>query len=115
MLSAAPLLVLGFFLNSEDWGPLQIAGVVVGVLAFTAMFIWLLWRMAQSVERAEREPRYLRRILFILGGVYVAGAINAIIQVLSGNQPLEALVGLPIGALLAWFYLRTAFRVKLPK
>ena len=94
--------------------PGMISTIIVGVLVFSAFLGWGAWRVCKSSERAERDPRYLRRILLSLGLIYVGSAVFGIAQVITGKQPLQSLIGLPIGALLAWFYLRTAFRVKVP-
>ena len=76
--------------------------------------VWLFWRAWKSVERAERDPRYLRRRLVLLGMIYVFGAVFGIEQVATGQQPLQSLIGLPIAVGLAWFWLRSASRVKVP-
>jgi uncharacterized membrane protein len=94
--------------------PVMIAAVILGVLAFSAFLGWGAWRVFKSAERAERDPRYLRRRLVLLGLLYVGSAVYGIEQVVTGREPLQSLIGLPIGALLAWFYLRAAFRVKIP-
>ncbi len=91
-----------------------IAAIIVGVLALSAFLGWGAWRTCMSAERAERDPRYRRRILLLLGVVYVGGAVYGIAEVVTGREPIQSLIGLPVGALLAWFYLRTAFRVNVP-
>jgi len=92
----------------------MIATIIASVLAATAFLAWMMWRVCKSAERAERDPRYLRRRLFGLGMLYVGCAVYGIAEVVAGREPKEILVGLPIGAALAWLYLRAAIRVKVP-
>jgi hypothetical protein len=92
----------------------MITTIILGVLILSAFLGWVGWRVYKSAERAERDPRYLRRSLLLLGLIYVGSAMYGIEEVVSGRAPIQSLVGLPIGAFLAWFYLRTAFRVKVP-
>ena len=73
-----------------------------------------MWRAWESAERAETDLRHRRRIFVLLGLIYVAAAAIGIAAVLGGNEPKDSLVGLPIPLLLAWFWLRTGFRVKAP-
>jgi hypothetical protein len=91
-----------------------IVAVIVSVLAFSAFLGWGAWRVCKSAERAVRDPRYLRRNLLWLGLLYIGSAVFGIAEVVTGKEPLQSLIGLPIGALLAWFYIRTALRVKVP-
>jgi uncharacterized membrane protein YccC len=70
--------------------------------------------MWKSAERAARDPKYLRRRLLFLGGMYLAAAAFVIEQVVSGQEPIQSLFGLPVGLALAWFWLRSASRVKVP-
>ena len=88
--------------------------VIAGVSAATAGLIYLLWRTVKSVERMERDPRYLRRRLFWFGMLYVAGAVFAVYEVAVGDEPLATLVGLPVSLAFAWFWLRAATRVRVP-
>jgi len=94
--------------------PGMIVIIIAGVLAFSAFIGWGAWQVFKSAERAERDPRYLRRSFLRLGLIYVGCGVYAIAEVVTGREPIQILVGLPIGGLLAWFYLRTAFRVKIP-
>jgi hypothetical protein len=98
----------------EASSPGMIATVIVGVLASTELLAWMMWRACQSVERAERDPKYLRRRLFWLGMIYVGAAVFGIVEVASGQEPVQTLFGLPIGLLFAWWFLRAAVRVKVP-
>src|ERR1700687_1713572 len=94
--------------------PGMMATIITGVLALSAFLGWGAWRGCKSAERAERDPRYLRRNLLWLGLIYVGGAVYGIVEVVTGREPIKSLIGLPVGALLAWFCLRTAIRVKVP-
>jgi hypothetical protein len=100
--------------TSAAASPGMIATIIVGVLAFSAFLAWMAWRLCKSAERAERDPQYLRRSLLRLGLLYVGCAVFGIAEVATGRQPIESLIGLPIGAALAWLYLRAAIRVKVP-
>jgi hypothetical protein len=95
-------------------GPGTIALVIAGVSVATAVLAWMLWRVCKSVERAERDPRYLHRRLFWLGMIYVGAAVFGIEEVARGKEPIRSLIGLPIGLAFAWFWLRMASRVKAP-
>ena len=87
---------------------------IVGVSLTSALFAWIMWRTWKSAERAETDLRHRRRIFLRLGLAYVAAAVFGVMIVLSGREPKESLIGLPIGALLAWFYLRAAIKVRVP-
>ena len=95
-------------------GPGTIALVAAGVSVATALFAWMLWRACRSVERAERDPLYLRRRLFWFGMIYVGAVVFGIEEVARGKEPIQTLIGLPVGLALAWFLLRMASRVKVP-
>jgi hypothetical protein len=92
----------------------MIAATIFGVLGLSALLAWGMWRMSRNVERAERDPRYLRRVLLRGGLVYACGAVIGTVLVLTGKEPKEALIGLPIAALLCWTYIRAAIRLKVP-
>jgi hypothetical protein len=98
---------------TSDWR--TIAAIIIGVLAFSAIFVWMAWRLFRSVERMERDPKYLRRRLIWGGALYVFAALFAIVQVAIGEQPKQILIGLPIPAFIAWQLLRTANRVNASK
>ena len=88
--------------------------VILGVSVATAILGWLSWRGWKSAERAESDLRHRRRIFIRLGLMYVAAMAIGIAGVLSGSERKESLIGLPIAFLLAWFWLRTGLRVKVP-
>jgi hypothetical protein len=93
---------------------MTLAWTIAGVSALTALLGWSFWRMWKTAERAARDPKYLRRRLLFLGGIYLAAVALAIEQVATGQQPIQSLFGLPVGLALAWFWLRSAKRVKVP-
>lgn len=96
-------------------GPgIMIATTIVGVSASCALLAWMMWRAWLSAERTARDPKYLRRRLFRCGVFYVAVAVFGIAEVATGREPIQTLIGLPIGLLFAWFFLRAAARVKVP-
>jgi MFS family permease len=88
--------------------------IVAGVLAFSALLGLLMFRWGKSIDRMEREPRYRRRWMYYGAAVYGFGIVYGVSQVLTGNAPAQALLGLPIPLLLVWVYLRAAKRVKIP-
>ena len=92
-----------------------IATVIVAVSAATGALAWAMWRAVKSVERMERDARYLRRKLIWMGAIYVFAALFGIFEVVVGGQPVESLLGLPVALALAWFWLRAASRVKIPR
>ena len=92
----------------------EIAGIIIGVLAFTAFLIGALMVGARSAERAQRDPRYARRWLFLLGGFYLLSAVIVVTDVVTGKTPPLSLVGLPVTGFVAWWLLRVALRMKIP-
>lgn len=88
---------------------------IIGVFAATGVLIWGLWRMVRTAERAERDPRFRRRILVSGALLYGGAALYAVILVVAGSEPIQSLLGLPISALLVWFFLRAALATKVPK
>lgn len=92
----------------------MVVTIIVGVSVTTAILGWIMWRAWKSAERAETDLRHRRRTFLRLGLIYVAAAVIGVAGVLRGTEPKESLVGLPIGVLLAWFWLRTALKVKVP-
>ena|SRR5579864_7405657 len=107
--------VTAFYLrqhNPGDWTPASVTAVVVGVLALSAFFVWRLWRLYLSMERAERDARYRRRVLMRLPILYGASAVFGIVLVASGREPIQTLLGLPVVALLIWLYLKAALAEK---
>jgi hypothetical protein len=75
----------------------------------------MMWRLFRSVEQMERDPKYLRRRLIWGATIYVFGALFGIIEVARGEQPIQALIGLPIVLFLIWVLLRSASKVKIPR
>jgi hypothetical protein len=92
----------------------MLATVIIGVSVTTAILGWVIWREWKSAERAESDVRHRRRIFVRLGLIYIAAVGIGIAGVLSGREPKESLIGLPIALLLAWFCLRTGLRLKVP-
>jgi len=100
--------------NSTSASPAVMVTIIVGVLASCAFLGWLMWRACQSVDRAQRDPRYMRRLLLRGGLLYVGCALYGIEEVATGKMPIQSLLGLIIPGGLAWFYIRAASRVKVP-
>jgi hypothetical protein len=90
----------------------EITAIVVGVLICSAVIAWMAWRLCKSVERAERDPKYLRRRLLRMGLLYVFVVVFAVVEVVTGKQPKALLLGLPIAVLLAWRFLKAAVNVR---
>lgn len=89
--------------------------VIIVVLVATAVMGGMMWRLFRSVERMERDPKYLRRRLIWGAMIYVFGVLFGIIEVARGEQPIQALIGLPIVLFLIWVLLRSASKVKIPR
>ena len=68
-------------------------------------------RSAKSMDGAERDPKYKRRLLYIGAAIYGYGLIAGVAQVLSGDAPPAILLAAPIPLLFVWFYLRAVKRV----
>jgi cation transporter-like permease len=100
--------------NATASVPKMIATSIVGVLAFTAFLAWMMFRTVRTAERTERDPKYLRRRLIRWGMLYVVCAVVLLVEVVTGSQPKAMLLGLPIPALVAWRFFRTAVGVKIP-
>jgi hypothetical protein len=49
--------------TSPDVGPVLTVTIIVSVMAVCALFGWMAWRTYESVDRAERDPRYRLRLL----------------------------------------------------
>jgi len=92
----------------------MIATSIVSVLAFAAFLAWMMLRTVRRAERTERDPKYLRRRLIRWGMLYVVCAVVLLVEVATGSQPKAMLLGLPIPALIAWLFFRTALGVKIP-
>jgi len=91
-----------------------IATIIVGVLTSTVLLYYvgsLAWKAA---DRANVDARYRRRSLVFVGMIYVVCGTVVIAEVVTGREPLEALFGLPIGAILAWFWIRSGIKTKVP-
>lgn len=87
---------------------------VVGVFAASALLGWFMFRAGKSLDRANSDPRYRRRQLLLLAGVYVFSMLIGVSGVIRGEQPVWSLLGLPIPLLIVYFLLRTASRTKVP-
>jgi hypothetical protein len=99
---------------SATTSPGEIAAIIVGVLASCAFLGWMMWRACQSAERGERDPRYRRRVLLRGALLYTFCAAYGVEQVISGNAPVQSLLGLIVLAFLIWSFIKQANRVKLP-
>jgi amino acid transporter len=88
--------------------------VVGGVFAAAALVGWVMYRSAKSMDRAERDPKYKRRLLYIGAAIYSYGLVAGVAQVLSGDAPPATLLAAPIPLIFVWFYLRAAKRMKIP-
>jgi hypothetical protein len=88
--------------------------IVAVVLAVSALLGLLMSRWGKSIDRMEREPRYRRRWMYYGAPINGFGVVYGVSQVLTGNAPAQALLGLPIPLLFVWFYMRAAKRVKIP-
>ena len=89
----------------------QLTAIIIGGLAFTAIFAWMILRFVRSIE----DPRKVRRSLIILGLLYVFCAINVVVEVARGRESATILIALPIGLFFAWRYLRAASKIQVPR
>ena len=92
-----------------------IFSVVVGVFAASALLGWFMFRLGKSMDRANSEPRYRRRQIVLLVGVYVVSMVVGVSEVIGGNRPVWSLVFLPIPLLIVYFLLRAARQTKVPR
>ena len=92
--------------------PETIAVVITGVLAATALLAWTMWRAWKSAERSEKDFTYLRRRLLLWGTIYACSALFGIVEVATGKNPVESLVGLPVALWLVWVFFNSAHKVK---
>jgi uncharacterized membrane protein YvlD (DUF360 family) len=91
----------------------MITNTIFGILA--ALLVgWMLWHFVRSVERSQVDPIYRRRRLIRFGIMYVVSAVIGIVLVVTRQEPVLTLVGLPVVAWLAWSLFRAASRVKVP-
>jgi dipeptide/tripeptide permease len=88
-----------------------LAFAIIGVGVATAVLIWLSLHLVHDAEKMERNPRLLRRRLLIWGTLYVVSSVWGIIQVVRGNEPPAAFVGIVVAAGFAWLLIRGASRV----
>ena len=100
--------------TSPAASPVLIVATIVSVMVACAFFGWMAWRVCESADRAERDPRYRRRILFGGALFYAFCAVSAISDVITGKQPVQYLFGLVIPAALIRLFIRAASRVKVP-
>jgi hypothetical protein len=91
-----------------------IASIIIGVTVSTLVLGTALWRAGKVYDRAERDPRYLRRIFVFFALLYIFNGVVIIIGVATGKESVWALAGFPIGLLMIWFFLRLAIKVKVP-
>jgi hypothetical protein len=97
---------------SPSISPGTLLTIILGILGFSAFLAWIMWSAFRQVEREERDPRYLRRRLVRWAYFYSAAALIAIVLVVTGKEPKEALIGLPMAALLIWTFWRSARSAK---
>ena len=101
-------------MSAEKNPGLTIVLVILYVSVCSALLAAAMWKTWKEVERSDKDVRHQRRVLLRTGLLYVCCAMFGIVAVLTGREPKEILLGLPIAVGLAWAHLRAAFRVKLP-
>jgi len=87
---------------------------VVAVFTVSAELGWQALRIAKSAERSISDPRYRRRRLIYLAAVYGVGTVLGVIEVIRGELPGLAMIGVAITLLLVCWSLRTAIKIKVP-
>ena len=116
---AAVVGVLGYDLPCWFWAAhkimaTQIATIIIGVLVIGLILGYGLWWAAKSADRTSHDPRYRRRVLIRGAVVYIVVGVFIIVGVATRKERVEALYGLPFGAIIAWLLLRTAIKTKVP-
>jgi len=69
-----------------------IATAIIAVLAATAVLGWVMWRLVRSAKRMERDPKYLRRLIWA-AMIYVFGVLFGTIESSVGNNQYRRLLG----------------------
>jgi|SRR5215471_14638170 len=92
----------------------MLIGLVVGVGAASVLLGWMMSRLAKSMDRVQRDPKYKRRMLVYGAAPYAFGIVAGVWQVLSGAASPVALLALPIPLIFLWIFLRAAKRLKIP-
>ena len=87
---------------SKLWTLISVVG---GVFAAAALFGWMMYRFAKSMDRSERDPKYERRLLYIGAAIYGYGLVAGVAQVLNGDAPPATLLAAPIPLLFVWLFL----------
>jgi hypothetical protein len=90
----------------------DVFSVIISVLGCSALLAWGMWLLYKRFERAERDPKYVRRLLMRQVIMYGCSAVIGTVLVATGKLPKESLIGLPIVALLCWINVRAAARIK---
>ena len=89
--------------------------IIVGVLLASAVLGWALFLFGKHMDRADRDARYRNRWILIGGGVVcILSPLMAVWDIATGEDPIQALAGLPLPLLVAWYVIREARRTKLP-
>jgi len=91
-----------------------LALTILAVGVTTALLIWACLHVIRDAEKMQRDPKLLCRRFRFLGIVYIVGCLFGIFHVATGSEPPITLIGLPIGATLAWFWIKQASNVKIP-
>jgi cell division protein FtsW (lipid II flippase) len=92
----------------------QLATIIIGVLLIGLILGYGLWWAAKSADRASHDPKYRRRMLIRGAVVYIVVGVFIIVGVAARKERVEALYGLPVGAIIAWLLLRAAIKTEVP-
>ena len=79
-----------------------IVTVVVGVPIIGVLLYYAVSWALQSADRAGNDPKYRRKLLFFGGVSYVILAVFLTLKVLARKESAQSLLGLPMGATIAW-------------
>ena len=88
--------------------------MVVSIVGGVVVVGWMMFRVANSADRMNREPRYRRRWMYYGAAIYGFGLAAGVSQVLNGNAPPATLLSALIPLSFVWFFLRAAKQVKGP-
>ena len=92
----------------------QIGTIIIGIIVVGLLLGYGVWRAAESADRATHDPRYRRRMLVWGGIAYLVVGVFIIVGVAARKESVQALYGLPVGAIIAWLLVRAAIKTKVP-
>jgi cytochrome bd-type quinol oxidase subunit 2 len=86
------------------------ATVLVFAVVVTAVGGWVLFKAMNSVGKSAHDPKHARRSLIVLSVFYVVNALYIFSEIIRGEEPPLALIGLPVVILYMWYLWRSMNR-----